>query len=134
VSGKLRPTLWIGQVAVVSLPAEIDVTNASAVADGLLTAVSQGAVLLIADMSKTAFCDSAGVSVLVRVFRQARAAGTTMRAVVNTPAVQRVLSITGVDRLLETFPSVSASLAGPYDQSGQHDPAGQPPKDNSPAS
>jgi hypothetical protein len=28
--------------------------------------------------------------------------------------VQRVLSITGVDRLVDVFPSVAASLAGPY--------------------
>jgi hypothetical protein len=35
-----------------------------------------------------------------------------MRLVVSTPAVQRVLSITGVDRLVDVFPSVAASLAG----------------------
>jgi hypothetical protein len=39
--------------------------------------------------------------------------------VVNRPAVQRVLSITGVDRLLDIFPSVAASMAGPYGLSGQ---------------
>ena len=42
-----------------------------------------------------------------------------MRLVVSTPAVQRVLSITGVDRLVDTFPSVAASLASPGGQSGQ---------------
>jgi anti-anti-sigma factor len=69
-----------------------------------------GAALLIADMSKTTFCDSAGVSALVRAFRRASASGSSMRLVVSTPAVQRVLSITGVDRLIDTFPSVAASL------------------------
>ena len=43
-----------------------------------------------------------------------------MRLVVSTPAVQRVLSITGVDRLVDVYPSVAASLAGP---SGQANPA-----------
>ena len=45
-----------------------------------------------------------------------------MRLVVNTPAVQRVLSITGVDRLVDTFPSVAASLASHGGQSAQVQP------------
>jgi len=104
--------LWLGQVAVVTLPAEIDVTNAGPAGEELLTALNQGAALLIADMSTTRFCDSAGVSAMVRVFRQAAASGRAMRMVVSTSAVQRVLSITGFDRLVDVFPSVAMSLAG----------------------
>ena len=117
------PVLWIGQVAVVTVPAEIDVTNADTVRDELLAVIDHGAALLIADLSKTNFCDSAGVSALVRVFRRAATSGSALRLVVSTPAVQRVLSITGVDRLVDIFPSVAASLAGPYDQAGQPDQA-----------
>lgn len=113
------PVLWIGQVAVVTLPAEMDVTNSDMVREDLLSVMNQGAVLLIADMSKTNFCDSAGVTALVRTFRRASASENTLRLVVSTPAVQRVLSITGVDRLVDIFPSVAASLAAPYDQDGQ---------------
>ena len=69
VSGERYRVLWIGQVAVVTLPAEIDVTNAEAIREELLAVLNQGAVLLVADMSRTAFCDSSGVSALVRVFR-----------------------------------------------------------------
>ncbi len=115
--------LWIGQVAVVTLPTEIDVTNADAVREELLGVLNQGSVLLIADLSKTTFCDSAGVSALVRTFRRAAASRSAMRLVANTPAVQRVLSITGVDRLLDTFTSVAASLAGPGSPSGHADQA-----------
>ncbi len=112
MSQERYPVLWIGQVAVVTLPEEIDVTNADMVREELLSVMNQGAALLIADMSKTNFCDSAGVSALVRVFRQASSSASIMRMVVSTPAVQRVLSITGVDRLVDIFPSVAASLAG----------------------
>lgn len=103
-------------MAVVTLPAEIDVTNADAVREDLLAVLNEGAVLLVADLSKTTFCDSAGVSALVRTYRRASASAAGMRLVVSTPAVQRVLSITGVDRLLDIFPSVAASLAGPHGQ------------------
>ena len=112
MSQERYPVLWIGQVAVITLPEEIDVTNADMVREELLSVMNQGATLLIADMSKTNFCDSAGVSALVRTFRRASGGAETMRMVVSTPAVQRVLSITGVDRLVDIFPSVAASLAG----------------------
>ena len=111
--------LWIGKVAVVTLPTEIDVTIADTVRDELLAILSKGATLLIADLSSTEFCDSAGVSSLVRTYRQASASGSAMRLVVGTPAVQRVLSITGVDRLVDVFPSVAASLAGTPGTAGQ---------------
>ena len=116
MSQERYPVLWIGQVAVVTLPPEIDVTNADMVREELAPVLNEGAALLIADLSKTSFCDSAGVSALVRTFRRAATSESSMRLVVSTPAVERVLSITGVDRLLETFPSVAASLAGPGGQ------------------
>jgi anti-sigma B factor antagonist len=119
VSHERYPVLWIGQVAAVTLPEEIDLTNAGTVLDELLAALNQGALLLVADMSRTNFCDSSGVSAIVRVFRQAVASGSGLRLVVGAPAVQRVLSITGVDRLVDVFPSVAASLAGPYRQPDQ---------------
>jgi len=123
VSQERYPVLWIGQVAVVTLPAEIDVTNADMVREELLSVLNQGTALLIADLSKTSFCDSAGVGALVRTFRRAAASAGTMRLVVSTSAVQRVLSITGVDRLIDTFPSVAASLADPGGQGVQGIPA-----------
>jgi anti-sigma B factor antagonist len=107
--------LWIGRVAVVALPEEIDVTNADSIGEDLLSVLNQGAVLLVADMSKTTFCDSSGVSALVRTFRRAVANSSGLRLVVGTRAVHRVLSLTGVDRLVDVFPSVAACLAGPYE-------------------
>jgi len=120
VSQERYPVLWTGQAAVVALPEEIDVTNADTVREELLSVMTQGAALLIADMSKTHFCDSAGVRALVRAFRQASSGASTMRMVVSTPAVQRVLSITGVDRLVDIFPSVAASLAGEVEPGQAH--------------
>lgn len=111
MSGEHYPVLWISRTAVVSLPGEIDITNADQVREDLLSVLNQGAALLIADLSKTTFCDSAGVSALARSFRRAEASESEMRLVVSTLAVQRVLALTGIDRLLDIYPSVAASLA-----------------------
>ncbi|MGH3285639.1 MAG: STAS domain-containing protein [Streptosporangiaceae bacterium] len=111
MSGEHYPVLWIGRTAVVSMPAEIDITNAGQVREDLLSVLNQGAALLIADLSKTTFCDSAGISALARGFRRAEASRSDMRLVVSTLAVQRVLALTGIDRLLDKYPSGAESLA-----------------------
>ena len=103
--------LWLGQVAVVSLPTEIDISNAHEVREDLLSTINRGAALLIADMSATTFCDSAGVNALVRAFKRATASAAGIRLVVNAPAVQRILAITGVDHLIDLYPSVAAAMA-----------------------
>ena len=103
--------LWLGQVAVASLPAEIDVANADQVREDLLSVLNRGPATLVVDMGGTSFCDSAGVNVLVRAYKRAAASGARMQLVACAPNVQRVLAITGVDRLIRTYPSVAAALA-----------------------
>ena len=105
------PVLWLGQVAVASLPAEIDVANAGQVREDLLSVLNRGPATLVVDMGGTVFCDSAGVNALVRAYKRAAASGAGMRLVVTAPTVRRVLAITGVDRLIGTYPSVAAALA-----------------------
>jgi len=101
---------WLGQVAVATLPAEIDVVNGDQVREDLLTVLNRGPVTLIVDMTGTTFCDSAGVNALVRAHKRADACGARMRLVVSAPTVRRVLAVTGVDRLIGTCPSVAAAL------------------------
>jgi anti-sigma B factor antagonist len=106
------PVVWLSKVAVVTLPVEIDIVNADRVRDDLLSILNRGAATLIVDMGGTTFCDSAGVNALVRAHKRATANDSEMRLVVSAPAVRRVLNITGVDHLMDVYPSVAASLAG----------------------
>lgn len=102
--------LWDGRVAVATLPEELDVTNADETREQLLTIINQGATVLVADMTRTTFCDSAGVTALVRAFRRATEGGTKFRLAVSRPAVLRVLEITGVDRLIDVFGTLAEAL------------------------
>jgi anti-sigma B factor antagonist len=125
VSQERFPVVWLSKVAVVTLPVEIDIANAGQVRDDLLSVLNRGAATLIVDMGGTTFCDSAGVNALVRAHKRATASGSEMRLVVSAPAVQRVLDITGVDRLMDIYPSVAASLAG-AEQPGPDEKAPSP--------
>jgi anti-anti-sigma factor len=117
VSGEHHSVVWVGQVAVISLPAEIDVSNADQVREDLLSVINRGATLLVVDMIATTFCDSAGVNALVRAFKRATASAAGMRLVISAPAVHRILAITGVDHLIDIYPSVAAAM-GTTDQPG----------------
>lgn len=95
---------------IVTLPAQIDLVNAGRVGEDLRTACQPGVAVVIADMSDTTYCDSAGVRALLI----ARAAATTcqaeLRLVIPSANVLRVLSLLGLDRLLLIYSSLGAAL------------------------
>lgn len=101
---------WMGEQAVVTVPAEIDTTNAGEVRRALLAAAGQDAAVLIIDMSETTFCDSAGVQAIIGTYHQAAAAHIELRLVAT--AVLRILTLVGVDQLVPIYPTLEAALAG----------------------
>ncbi len=91
---------------IVAMPAEVDLTNQAAVADSLLDA-GETASVVIADMTGTTFCDSAGMRMLHVVSDHAAAAGSTLRIVVSPgSSVARALAILGMDRLVSVYTSI----------------------------
>jgi anti-sigma B factor antagonist len=95
---------------VVSLPAEIDMLNAGAVEAQLRDACAAG-VTVIADLSATTFCDSAGARALLTAHREAAAGSAQLRAAVPARAVRRMLALLALDTIFQVFPSVAEALA-----------------------
>jgi anti-anti-sigma factor len=102
---------WSGQQAVLTLPEQIDVSNAGQVREALLAAINRGATSLIADMTATISCDYAGADAVVRACQQAILTGTELRLVVTAQIVRRVLSTSGLDRLVAIYPSLESATA-----------------------
>jgi anti-sigma B factor antagonist len=96
---------------VVALPAEIDMASADRVGQELGAAFAPGVKTVIADMTATSFCDSSGISVLVRAHKQAAANGTQLRLVVHSTVVLRSLRLVQMDYLLPIYPTLSQALA-----------------------
>jgi anti-sigma B factor antagonist len=103
------PQRW--PAVVVTLPAEIDMANSGQVGQQLGSAIAPGVRVVIADMTATTFCDSSGISMLVRAHRQAAANGTQLRLVVRSTTVLRALTLVRMDYLLPIYPSLSQALA-----------------------
>jgi len=104
-----RATPTRGEWIVVTLPAEIDITNARRLGGELGTALAS-ATMVIADMSATTFCDSSGIRILLLAHEQAAAAAIDLRLVVPSAAVLRALALVGADRLLPVYPSLQDAL------------------------
>ena len=97
-----------GQHAVITMPAEIDAATADEARRALLAAVSSGAAILVIDMSRTTFCDSAGLKAIIAAHTQATQAGTQLRLVAT--AVLRIITIVGIDQLIPVYPTLEAAL------------------------
>jgi phosphoserine phosphatase RsbU/P len=109
---------WSGRHAVVTMPAEIDMTNASDVTDLLAALAGQYPEVITADMTGTEFCDSAGVSALVRAHERAAAAGSELRLALGDSPAARIIQLIGLDQVIPLYPSVEQSLATPRNGPG----------------
>lgn len=104
------PVETIGGVPVVRTPAEIDITNAGYFRAALLAAAERGAGLTVIDLSRTQFCDSAGLHAPVAAHKRARTAGGEVRLVVSDPHVLRIFTISGLDRVIVCHHDVGQAL------------------------
>ena len=71
-----RGLRWSGRHAVVTMPTEIDITNASDMSDLLAAVIGQSPEVIAADMTATVFCDSSGVNTLARAHELATTSGS----------------------------------------------------------
>ncbi len=111
MSGELCQVSWIGKIAKVTLPAEVDIGVAAGVREELVAVVTQGAAVVIADMAATVFCDSAGVTALAIAHKEAASRGTRLSVVTGAAQVLRVLELTGLDLLIGIYSSEDEALA-----------------------
>lgn len=111
--------VWsVGGVPVVTPPREVDVTNAERFGAALAGAGRNQPVLVV-DMTSTEFCDSSGIGALAVAVGRARSAGGELRLVVGSPAVRKVLAMTGIDTICVLCDTVPEAIAADGSGSGR---------------
>jgi anti-sigma B factor antagonist len=105
------PVEVIRSVPVVAAPEQIDITNADGLRTALLEAAALSSGTLVVDMSRTQFCDTAGLHALVAAHKRARTQSGQVLLVIRGPTVLRIFSITGLDRVIPYFPSLEQALS-----------------------
>jgi anti-sigma B factor antagonist len=120
--GDSFPVELVRGVPVVTAPEEIDITNAGGLRAGLLEAALlevAGHPAFVVDMTRTRFCDSAGIQALVEAHKRAQATGGQVLLAMSGAAVPRIFELTGVDQVIPSFTSLAEAL--------RHTPAGTGP-------
>lgn len=100
------------RLAIVSLPATIDMNNAWQVGQELLAAFVAGVTTVIADLSGTIRCSVAGVHAIALACQRAAANSVELRLAIPSGEARHVFFLTGHDRWLPIYPSLVAAIAG----------------------
>jgi anti-anti-sigma factor len=96
---------------IVTMPEGIDAGNASAVSGMLDAAFAQGATVVVADCTRTTFCDSVGFNTLLLTNQKAHAAKSKLLFVItpNSP-LRRVLELLEIQDALAVYPSLDTAV------------------------
>jgi len=96
-----------GERTIVHVGGEIDVYTAPLLRRRLDEPIHAGCRDLVVDLGRVTFLDSTGMGVLVGRLKMVRFHGGRMRIVGATDRVLKVFTITGLDRVLEMFPTLA---------------------------
>ena len=107
----LFPVETVSGVPVVSAPEEIDITNADMLRTALFESATHGPGTLVVDLTRTRFCDTAGLHALVSARKRVQAEGGEVLLVMPGAAVLRIFAVTGLDQVFPSFTSLEEALA-----------------------
>ncbi|MET9364617.1 STAS domain-containing protein [Streptomyces sp. NPDC006632] len=101
----------LGNCRVVRVGGEMDYESAPFFRARLLAEIAQGQRRVVLDLSAMSFCDSAGLNVLVAVWREAHATGVVVVLACVAASLRRMLSITGLSDVLRAYRTVAEAEA-----------------------
>jgi anti-sigma B factor antagonist len=91
---------------VLEVQGEIDLHTSPQLRQAIVGFLERGQNQIVIDLSRVGFMDSSGLGVLVAGLKRAKERGGKLAVVSTQGSVQKVLSITGLDRVFQTFGSV----------------------------
>jgi anti-sigma B factor antagonist len=98
-------------IPIVRVVGEVDLATAPTLRERLGEIPAETETVII-DMSEVSFLDSTGLSVLVASWKRFGEADEhrNFRLVVNRPAIQRVLDVTGLTQVFGVFPTLEEAI------------------------
>jgi anti-sigma B factor antagonist len=99
-----------GKVTLVRLSGDLDATSGPQFNEELDRLWSEGRRQFVLDLDGVSFIDSAGLSALVRLFKQVRGHGGRLGLAALQPPVQRVFELTRLVRSFDVYPDVAEAL------------------------
>jgi len=98
-------------LGVVVLAGEVDIFTAPQFKECLLGLIDEGVTRLVVDLSAVTFIDSTALGVLIGGVRRVHGSGGAMTIVVTSRPVERVLAVTGLDRVFSLHATRDEAVA-----------------------
>ncbi|GGS48366.1 STAS domain-containing protein [Streptomyces griseoviridis] len=104
-------TLPRQDVALLTVEGYLDVDTATEFQHHLANQLHHGRRHFLLDLSAVPFMDSSGMNIILRVYQEARELPGSVHIIKPTPAVRRILDLTGVSITVPVSESVEDALA-----------------------
>ena len=98
-------------VALITVQGYLDVDTATEFQHHLANQLHHGRRHFLLDLSDVPFMDSSGMNIILRVYQEARGLPGSVHIINPTPAVRRVLDLTGVSLTVPVSAKVDEALA-----------------------
>lgn len=98
--------------AVLQVRGEVDLYTSPQLRDGITELLDQGTNRIVVDLSGIEFMDSTGLGVLVVGLKRAKERDGEFTLVCREGSVQKILSITGLDKVFSIHGSVAEATRG----------------------
>jgi anti-sigma B factor antagonist len=99
--------------AVLEVQGEVDLYTSPQLRDAILRLTEEGENRIVIDLNNVSFMDSSGLGVLVAGLKRARERGGELALVFGEGSIQKVLGITGLDKVFPTHGSVGEATGRP---------------------
>ena len=97
-------------LGVVSVGGEVDIFTAPQFKECMVELLDSGVRRLVIDLSEVTFIDSTALGVLIGGVRRVHGVGGAMALVVTSRPVERVLGVTGLDRVFAMYATRAEAL------------------------
>lgn len=104
------PVRYVGGIAVLDLPEQIDHTAEPALLQSYAVAVEHGAKTLVLNFSGVEFLSSTGIALIVNLLARARKEGRTLRATGLSDHYKEIFEITRLADFMTIYADEKAAL------------------------
>jgi anti-sigma B factor antagonist len=100
-----------GDTQVVRARGELDLYAAPEFKRHLGDAIEAGKTRIVVDLTDAAFMDSTALGVLIGALKRLRVRDGALAVASEQPTILRILEVTGMDQVLDLYPTADAALA-----------------------
>src|SRR5437588_10109613 len=104
-------TVQAQDVTVVAPSGRLDMASAPSLRSEFQQLVESGVTRIVVDLGEVPFMDSTGVGTIIGGLKLARAAGGNLRIARPQGAIQLVLSLSNLEKVLHPYPTIEAAQA-----------------------